>query len=142
MDEEKGQDALSFVMECLAKANAKDVERATGIPADRIYKWLKGKGKPKTEDLTDLLKYFGSGIFSKNFPIAGKPEESEETIPESELVVILKEKIKERSELYERLLAEKDKRLSQQDFVIEMLKDKLDIKSKEETNTDSDVRSI
>lgn len=142
MDEDKGQDALSFVMECLGKANAKEVERATGIPADRIYKWLKGKGKPKTEDLSDLLKYFGGGIYSDNFPIAGKPEELEELIPQSDLVILLKEKIRERNDLYEKLLDEKDKRLSEKDYVIELLKEKLDIKSKEKSNTDSDVRSI
>lgn len=46
------------IVDLLRNTNIKEVERQTGIPADRMYKWLQGKGAPKSLDLVSLLKYF------------------------------------------------------------------------------------
>jgi len=58
-------------IEYLKTKNVKDVERATGIPADRMYKWTKGKGKPKFEDLEKLKGIMEIGISSDS--IAQEP---------------------------------------------------------------------
>jgi SOS-response transcriptional repressor LexA len=47
-----------YIIALLKNSNVKEVERATGIPADRMYKWLKAKGSPKFEDAHKLLSYF------------------------------------------------------------------------------------
>lgn len=52
------KNTTEIVLKMLNTSNKKDVERATGIPADRIYKWLKGKGNPKAADLETLFRYF------------------------------------------------------------------------------------
>lgn len=48
------------VINLLRGANIKEVERQTGIPADRMYKWIKGKGSPKVGDLFTLFGYFNN----------------------------------------------------------------------------------
>lgn len=53
-----------YIVSNLLKSNIKEVERATGIPADRMYKWIKGKGSPKVSDAHILLKYFTNGTYS------------------------------------------------------------------------------
>ncbi len=50
----------------LRDSNIKEVERATGIPADRMYKWIKGKGTPKLLDSQKLNTYFRIGTNSND----------------------------------------------------------------------------
>jgi len=49
---------MEEIINKLINSNLKTVEKDTGIPYDRMYKWKKGKGKPKTDDLNKLIKYF------------------------------------------------------------------------------------
>lgn len=49
----------------LIDSNLKLVSRETGIPYDRMYKWIKGKGSPKIDDFKKLTDYFGNGTIGK-----------------------------------------------------------------------------
>jgi len=55
---------VETIVDLLAKHNIKDVERATGIPADRMYKWIKGKGAPKSVDMVKLIEYLKMDLSS------------------------------------------------------------------------------
>lgn len=60
----------------LKNSDLKLIEKETGIPYDRMYKWVKGKAKPKTEDANTLLNYFHvKGQESGNTSIANDPGE-------------------------------------------------------------------
>lgn len=48
----------------LKNSDLKSISAATKIPYDRMYKWKKGKSKPKLEDFETLVNYF-NGNFSK-----------------------------------------------------------------------------
>lgn len=48
---------VETIIDLLGKQNIKEVERATGIPADRMYKWIKGKGTPKAMDMAKLMSF-------------------------------------------------------------------------------------
>jgi transcriptional regulator with XRE-family HTH domain len=39
-----------------------EIAIATGIPADRLYQWARGRGKPKAEDSRKLEDFFGGSI--------------------------------------------------------------------------------
>lgn len=54
---------MEDLINMLINSKLKDVEKATGIPYDRMYKWTIGKSTPKTEDYNKLQKYF-NGINS------------------------------------------------------------------------------
>lgn len=47
------------------EANLKRVAEATGIPYDRMYKWVKGQGNPKAVD-TEKLELYYNGNTSNN----------------------------------------------------------------------------
>lgn len=51
------------IVERLRRENAKDIARKTGIPYDRMAKWLQGKGNPKQDDHS-ILENFFNGINS------------------------------------------------------------------------------
>ncbi len=46
------------IIETLRNSNMKEVARSTGIPYDRIAKWVQGKGLPKQKDFKTLVDYF------------------------------------------------------------------------------------
>ncbi len=46
------------IVELLRNSNMKEVSRNTGIPYDRIAKWVQGKGFPKQIDFKTLVDYF------------------------------------------------------------------------------------
>lgn len=48
----------------LKDSDLKLLEKLLGIPYDRMYKWAKGKSKPKTDDYSRLMNYFQYGITS------------------------------------------------------------------------------
>lgn len=56
---------MENIINLLTNSNLKSVSNSTGIPYDRMYKWLKGKGMPKTADYNTLTQYF-NGILSNN----------------------------------------------------------------------------
>jgi hypothetical protein len=45
----------------LKNSDLKLIERETKIPYDRMYKWIKGKARPKTSDYSLLIDYFENG---------------------------------------------------------------------------------
>lgn len=49
---QKTEDILKYIKE--KDINVLELSRKTNIPSARIYKWLKGKGNPKSEDLEKL----------------------------------------------------------------------------------------
>jgi len=62
---------MEDLIKLLISSNLKLVEKETGIPYDRMYKWVKGKAAPKTNDYSILLNYFNglnsdTGKTSKN----------------------------------------------------------------------------
>jgi len=61
---------IDNILEKLRETNAKEVARSTGIPYDRMAKWLQGKGAPKQADYNALVNYF-DGINS--IPKIGAP---------------------------------------------------------------------
>jgi phage repressor protein C with HTH and peptisase S24 domain len=54
----KNSKEMEDLIKLLINSNLKLVEKETGIPYDRMYKWVKGKATPKTNDYTTLLNYF------------------------------------------------------------------------------------
>jgi phage repressor protein C with HTH and peptisase S24 domain len=55
---------MEEIINKLKDSDLKLLERLLGIPYDRMYKWIKGKSKPKTEDFNTLKSYFEHGIIS------------------------------------------------------------------------------
>lgn len=49
---------MEDLIKLLIDSNLKLIEKETGIPYDRMYKWVKGKATPKTNDYSILLNYF------------------------------------------------------------------------------------
>lgn len=49
---------MEDLIKLLINSDLKLIEKQTGIPYDRMYKWTKGKAKPKIEDYNVLMKYF------------------------------------------------------------------------------------
>lgn len=56
---------MEDILKRLSDSNLKEVSKDTGIPYDRMYKWIRGKSKPKTADTDTLVKYF-DGNFSNS----------------------------------------------------------------------------
>lgn len=55
-------------------SDLKLVEKETGIPYDRMYKWRRGMSKPKTEDYNTLIAYFkGKSSIDGNPRLEVKP---------------------------------------------------------------------
>lgn len=53
---------MEDLIKLLINSNLKLVEKETGIPYDRMYKWVRGKATPKTKDYTVLLNYFNGTV--------------------------------------------------------------------------------
>jgi len=53
-------DILSIIKE--NRMNVLEIERQSGIPSSRVYKWLEGKGKPKVEDWEKLQKWANDNL--------------------------------------------------------------------------------
>lgn len=49
---------MEELIKLLETSDLKLVERETGIPYDRMYKWRRGLSKPKMADYTTLMAYF------------------------------------------------------------------------------------
>ncbi len=49
---------MEEIIKKLINSNLKDISKQTGIPYDRMYKWIKGKAKPKNEDVNTLKDFF------------------------------------------------------------------------------------
>lgn len=112
---------LEDLLKRLNDSNLKQVHRDTKIPYDRMFKWTKGKGKPKKEDYDILVDYFANGKSS----IKGQPDKQEAGDEKERIINILKNNLKEKDErlsekekLYESLIAEKDERLKDKDVII------------------------
>lgn len=64
----------------LRNSKLKLVEKETGIPYDRMYKWVKGLNNPKTEDFETIKKYF-DGLDIVDIPqINGENEQGVNTV--------------------------------------------------------------
>lgn len=80
---------MEELIKLLKNSNLKLVEKETGIPYDRMYKWIKGKSTPKTLDYSTLLNYFNSAT-----SIDGKTSKSventlgNENITENNLAIV------------------------------------------------------
>ncbi|GAA4338751.1 hypothetical protein GCM10023149_48960 [Mucilaginibacter gynuensis] len=61
---------MEEIIKKLINSDLKTVEAATGIPYDRMYKWIKGKGNPKIEDYNILVAYFDGSSSINN--VTGK----------------------------------------------------------------------
>lgn len=105
----------------LINSNLKQVHRDTKIPYDRMFKWTKGKGRPKKVDFDILSDYFNTGTSSKK-----SDSDHEGYVGDKErIITILKNSLKEKDErlmenekLYTSLIAEKDERLKDKDVII------------------------
>lgn len=74
-------DKIEFILNKISKANLKMLERDTGIPATRMYKWRDGKGKPKTSDVDILWNYFQKDIeLSQESNIASDDKDNQREI--------------------------------------------------------------
>lgn len=80
------------------KVSVTQLSKSTGIPADRIYKWESGVGNPKADDSEKLQKWI-NGSSSEN----ATPKPQEPQSGNSELLDIMRERIKELKEDRERL---------------------------------------
>lgn len=49
-----------------------DFERETGIPKDRVYKWLKNNAKPKADDVKTIERWLSNEV--EKLPIALKTD--------------------------------------------------------------------
>lgn len=88
---------MEEIINLLKSSNLKQVSRDTNIPYDRMYKWVAGKGSPKTSDTVTLTEYFiKNGLLSK---IDGKNSHSGEEIPN--LILRQPETIYKRTQLTE-----------------------------------------
>src|SRR5690606_21302003 len=128
----------------LSESNVKDVERATKIPSDRMYKWIKRKGKPKIDDFNTLFRYF-YGISSTSDNEAPDTLVTETNFPynrpnnileEKERVIsILEMQLKEKDRLYESVIATKDKLITSSEKQVQLLNDMLELlKEKSDTH--------
>lgn len=116
--------SIKTIIDFLAKQNIKEVERATGIPADRMYKWIKGKGAPKTIDMALILDFMKVDL--------------EHLVPEKELVIPedgsitremhdnLTRPLLQSIEFLETTVKYKDKTISVLEERIEELKERID----------------
>lgn len=65
---------MEEIINKLKNSDLKLLEKVLNIPYDRMYKWSKGKAKPKTADYDILKAYFDNGTSSINTPNIVKPD--------------------------------------------------------------------
>lgn len=70
---------MEDLINLLINSDLKLISKATGIPYDRMYKWTKGKSRPKIEDYQILTNYF-DGKTSTAENVTSEPDISYETI--------------------------------------------------------------
>lgn len=90
---------MEEILKRLIVSDLKSIEKETGIPYDRMYKWTRGKSKPKSKDLDTLRDYF-NGTFSKP-----KDPSSHSVDAVQELILELRDRLREKDDR----LADKDK---------------------------------
>ncbi|RKD18980.1 hypothetical protein BCY91_13975 [Pelobium manganitolerans] len=95
---------MTEIIKKLANSDLKLIERETGIPYDRMYKWTKGKSSPKTEDFNTLTQYFG-GTFSN------KSKTDQKLNMDNKLVASLEKTISTQEKLINTLEAENNRLL-------------------------------
>lgn len=89
------------IVDRIKEGNAKKIATETGIPYDRIAKWVQGKSKPKFADCAVLEEYFENGknstkkivALGKKIPSRLTAEEHAEAFPNWEGVPVYNKQI-------------------------------------------------
>lgn len=105
---------MEKILKRLESSDLKLIEKETGIPYDRMYKWRKGKSRPKAEDLLTLMNYFNGSS-----SIEPEEETTNEYGPEA-LISELRDRLKEKDDR----LADKDKIIARTEESMELWKEK------------------